>query len=78
MPVPTKWEYLTVRGECAGYIGFERKGENGFGYDPIFNIPLYQDKSYAQLTDIEKDVISHRGKALAQFKLQLTDFLNEQ
>ncbi|MEG2769977.1 MAG: RdgB/HAM1 family non-canonical purine NTP pyrophosphatase, partial [Oscillospiraceae bacterium] len=53
--------HLTTRGECAGYIGFERRGNNGFGYDPIFNVPFYGDKSYAELTDDEKDVMSHRG-----------------
>lgn len=51
----------TARSE--GWIGFEKIGEDGFGYDPIF---MVGDKSYAQLTPSEKDAISHRGKALRQ------------
>jgi XTP/dITP diphosphohydrolase len=51
----------TVRGECEGYIGYECIGENGFGYDPIF---MTGEKSFAQLTDSEKNAVSHRGKAL--------------
>lgn len=67
---------LITRGECAGYIGFERKGTNGFGYDPIFYPILNESlKSYAELTAEEKDGISHRAKAMAQLGEQLNDFL---
>jgi len=51
----------TVRGICEGYIGFEPRGENGFGYDPIF---MYGSKSFAQLSAEEKNSISHRSNAL--------------
>jgi XTP/dITP diphosphohydrolase len=43
------------------------RGENGFGYDPVFFIPEI-GKSFAELTLEEKNRISHRGKALAEFK----------
>ena len=66
---------LTTRGECPGWIGFERRGTNGFGYDPIFNVEQYDDRSYAQLTTQEKDAISHRGKALARLEEKLEGFL---
>lgn len=68
---------LTTRGECPGWIGFERRGTNGFGYDPIFNVEQYDDRSYAQLTTQEKDAISHRGKALARLEEKLEDFLQD-
>lgn len=56
---------LTAKGECLGKIGYKQIGDNGFGYDPIFNVA--GGKSFAQLTDDEKDKISHRGKALKAF-----------
>lgn len=52
---------ITVRGECNGKIGFERDGNAGFGYDPLF---LVNGKSFGRYTAEEKDEISHRGKAL--------------
>ncbi|MEG1448476.1 MAG: non-canonical purine NTP pyrophosphatase, partial [Oscillospiraceae bacterium] len=57
-------------GRCQGYIGFEPKGENGFGYDPIFYVG---EKSYAQLSPKEKDSISHRGKALSSLLKKLSE-----
>lgn len=54
-------EIKTVRGTVEGYIGFEEKGENGFGYDPIF---MYGSKSFAELSADEKNSISHRSNAL--------------
>jgi XTP/dITP diphosphohydrolase len=55
--------YFTVKGTCDGYIDFEPKGKNGFGYDPIFYVPEY-DMTTAQMEPKEKHKISHRGKAL--------------
>ena len=54
--------YVCETGTCEGWIGFERIGEDGFGYDPVF---MVGDRSYAQMTAEEKDKISHRGNALA-------------
>ncbi len=56
-------EALTVRGTCEGGIGYEEKGTNGFGYDPIF---LYGDKTLAQMSNEEKNKISHRGNAIKE------------
>ena len=50
-------------GECQGEIIPEERGENGFGYDPIFYIPDF-GKTMAELTDDEKNAISHRGNAV--------------
>ncbi len=60
---PGKGSIFETRGVCEGHIGFEEKGTGGFGYDCIF-IPSGYDKTMAQLTQDEKNVISHRGKAL--------------
>lgn len=54
-------EVITAEGMAEGKIGFETRGANGFGYDPIF---YCGEKSFAELTDSEKDTLSHRGKAL--------------
>ena len=52
---------IVVSGTCEGKIGYEPKGNGGFGYDPVF---MVGDKSFAELTAEEKDKISHRGNAL--------------
>lgn len=54
-------DVLSVEGRCEGRIGYDKKGENGFGYDPIF---LFGDKTLAEMTDYEKNSVSHRGNAV--------------
>ena len=61
---------LTTRGTMEGQIGYEEKGENGFGNDPIFYLPEYQCYS-GELPLEEKNKLSHRGKALRLMKEQL-------
>lgn len=58
---------ITKRGTIEGIIGYEERGENGFGYDPIFFLPEY-NKTTAELLPEEKNAISHRGKALRLIK----------
>ena len=60
-------EPITTKGTIEGMIGYEIKGENGFGYDPIFYIPSLE-KTSAELSLEEKNKISHRGKALEEMK----------
>jgi len=62
---------LTAAGECRGIITPEPRGSSGFGYDPVF-IPDGFNVTMAELTDIEKNKISHRGKALFNFVKLLT------
>src|SRR4030043_156382 len=54
--------FYIVQEEKKGIITFEPKGENGFGYDPVFYLPEFR-KTVAELPDRQKNKISHRGKA---------------
>lgn len=58
---------LTTQATIEGRIGYEEKGANGFGYDPIFFVPEF-GKTTAELSEEEKNQISHRGKALREMK----------
>ena len=80
--------YATYLSECPGRVIFERRGTNGFGYDPLFVPdevglaeggvrPNTEGRTYAELEAIEKDAISHRGKAMALLDKNLAAFLNE-
>ena len=60
----------TVRGECVGEITTAKKGDNGFGYDPIFYVPTLE-KTMAQLTAEQKASVSHRGNALRKLQDKL-------
>jgi len=57
----------TIMGYVEGYITFQKKGTNGFGYDPIFYFPSLQ-KTFAELRPEEKNIISHRGQALKKLR----------
>ena len=61
---------LTTRATIEGRIDYEEKGSNGFGYDPIFYVPEF-GRTTAELTEEEKNSISHRGKALELMKEEL-------
>ncbi len=61
---------LTTRGTMEGQIGYEERGENGFGYDPIFYLPEYGCCS-AELSREKKNELSHRGKALRAMRDKL-------
>lgn len=66
-------DVLTVREVVEGRIAYEIKGRRGFGYDPIFYVPEL-GKTTAELSDEEKNRISHRGKALRVMKEELKKY----
>lgn len=62
---------LTYEGRCDGIIIDEKRGDNGFGYDPLFYFEEL-GKTFAELSMEEKNRVSHRGKALADVKREIT------
>lgn len=67
-------ERLMVEGICRGKIALESRGENGFGYDPLF-IVEDTNKTFSEMTDEEKNKISHRANALINLKEKLEEVL---
>ena len=67
---------FTTEGAIEGYIGYEERGNGGFGYDPIFMVPEY-GCSTAELSAEAKNAISHRGKALEAMKIKLQEALEK-
>ncbi|MDN0031713.1 RdgB/HAM1 family non-canonical purine NTP pyrophosphatase [Oscillibacter ruminantium] len=67
---------LTAEGRCDGAIAFAPIGDGGFGYDPVFLVPE-KAKTFGQMTEEEKDALSHRGKALRAFVPKLAAYLKK-
>lgn len=67
---------ITVQGECKGYIGFEKKGQSGFGYDPLFIVEGY-GRTFAELGEVIKNKISHRAKALENLRKEIVNILED-
>lgn len=65
-------EVLTADGVIDGRIAYEASGDHGFGYDPIFYVPEF-GKTTAEMSDQEKNAVSHRGKALQKMKALLQE-----
>lgn len=63
---------LMAEGECKGRIAFEERGNNGFGYDPLFIVDGW-DKTFSEMTEEEKNQISHRANALMNLKKKLEE-----
>ena len=66
---------LELEGRCNGRIGFEKLGNDGFGYDPVFMVGA---RSFAQFSADEKDEVSHRGNALRKLCDALPAYLNKE
>lgn len=68
---------IFVEGICRGRIGFEPRGDNGFGYDPLFLVEPDYQRTMAELSLAEKNAISHRSRAFNNLKPILLEFLKE-
>ncbi len=68
-------DVISARGTCEGYIGFEPRGNGGFGYDPLF---VMGEKTMAELTAEEKDAISHRGEATRLLAEKLKEYFAQE
>lgn len=64
-------------GECHGEILYAPKGDGGFGYDPIFGLPEKGGLSMSEISAEEKNVISHRGKAMVEFRKELIEYYSK-
>lgn len=67
---------VTTKGIIEGRIGYESKGNYGFGYDPIFYVPEYE-MTTGEMEPDQKNAISHRGKAVQKMKAKLTELLKD-
>ena len=75
VPTAQGGKQWTVRESCEGRIAFSPKGQNGFGYDPLFFYPPL-GKTFGELDRATKATVSHRGKALKRFAAALPSLVN--
>lgn len=75
-PKEYRMDDFTVRGECKGCILTEKHGDGGFGYDPLFYCPE-AGKNFAELSDTEKNLLSHRGMAMRKFAEKIKKYITE-
>lgn len=68
---------LVANGDVNGLILTQRRGENGFGYDPLFFLPKL-NSAMAELTDEQKNSVSHRGRAMRQMMTQFESWWTEE
>ncbi len=66
-------EEIVTYGECKGFISTECRGDNGFGYDPLFIHPAFGGRTMAEITLEEKNGVSHRGEAFRAMKAKLLE-----
>ncbi len=66
---------LEVEGRCDGVIAFSPRGQNGFGYDPIFEVES-TNLTFAEMDLVQKRALSHRGRAFALLEPRLKDLLS--
>jgi XTP/dITP diphosphohydrolase len=69
--------YVEAEGRCWGQILNARRGTGGFGYDPLFEV-VERRQTFAELDLAAKNLISHRGQAIQQFKVRLSQWLINQ
>lgn len=69
-----KGRFISAEGRLDGYIIERPRGDNGFGYDPVFYVPE-KNKTLAEMSDHEKNAISHRRMALEKIKLLFVEFI---
>ncbi len=67
---------LEAHGTIEGQITLNQRGENGFGYDPMFYVPEF-GCTIAELSPLQKNSISHRGNALREFAIRLEEYLHK-
>ncbi|MBI5639155.1 MAG: XTP/dITP diphosphatase [Nitrospirae bacterium] len=67
-------KYKTFTGYAKGLIGRKKKGYNGFGYDPVF-YPAGHARTFAEMADSEKDLLSHRGRAMRKLYNYIKDHM---
>ncbi len=68
---------FTVRGECPGVMLTYERGNDGFGYDPLFYLPEL-GKTYAEITTDEKNAVSHRGKSMRLFAKRFSEIVKDE
>jgi XTP/dITP diphosphohydrolase len=69
-------EEKTFRGRCDGIITTEKRGDGGFGYDPLFYLPRFK-KTMAEISVETKNRVSHRGRALTRLMIHLSTLLEK-
>jgi XTP/dITP diphosphohydrolase len=66
-----------VEGSCTGLIAEAPRGSGGFGYDPLFLVEGHAGRSMAELSELEKNAVSHRGRAVRALRPLVTDLVRE-